>query len=142
MPVSTITVRHFTWVVFGAALACLGAACSLENREGPEVTCAELECGRINACQEGIIAQCVDGRNVRYHVCGTDTACEQGWQTPGQFRCSADLTDCEGCRPEREEGCGFFGQGGESPQGSSTGAMGGGGIGAGGTGGGGMGGGG
>ncbi|MBL8741084.1 MAG: hypothetical protein JNK04_08325, partial [Myxococcales bacterium] len=75
-----------------------------DNQEGPDVTCADLECGRINACAEGIIAQCVDGRSVVYHVCSTENICEAEWQIEGQYRCGEDTTDCEGCRPERN-GC-------------------------------------
>jgi hypothetical protein len=81
-----------------------GSGCSLDNQEGPIVTCAELECGRINACAEGIIAQCVDGSNVVYRVCSTEDICDAEWQIEGQYRCAEDATDCEGCRPERE-GC-------------------------------------
>ncbi len=94
-----------------AAAACLfaiaaSASCSLSNREGPDVTCADLECGRVNACEEGIIAQCVDGVTVRYHACSSAEVCEASWQEPGRFKCTYELTDCEGCRPERELGCG------------------------------------
>ncbi len=87
------------------------AACSLDNREGPNVTCAQLECGRINACKNGIIAQCVDGNTVRFHVCKTngDDVCNEDWQTFGQYRCSEYETECEGCRPERVDGCDAFG---------------------------------
>ena len=82
------------------------AACSLGNREGPNVTCADLQCGKINACQDSIIAQCVDGVTVKYHVCIPDKpdVCSADWQVPGQFKCDQFLTDCEGCRPERA-GC-------------------------------------
>ena len=85
-------------------------SCSLQNQEGPDVTCADLECGRINACQQGIIAQCVDGVNVRYHVCKSsgDDVCDEEWQTYGQYKCLEFATDCEGCRPERVEGCAYF----------------------------------
>lgn len=85
-----------------AALAALSfAACSGSNREGPLVTCEDLECGRINACEEGIIAGCVDGV-VRYHVCSTTNdpdICAGSWQTPGAFRCDQNALDCEGCNP-------------------------------------------
>jgi hypothetical protein len=80
-------------------------ACSLSNREGPDVTCADLECGRINACEQGIIAQCADGKTVRYHVCSEKKTCEATWQKPGEYRCDSAATDCEGCRPERTTGC-------------------------------------
>lgn len=113
----------------------VAASCSLDNREGPAVTCEELDCGRINACEQGIIAQCVDGRTVRYHVCATKEACEAEWQVEGQYRCASDLTDCEGCRPERA-GCGDVGLGGGGAGGGGSGGGGpGGGGGAGGAGG-------
>lgn len=92
------------------ALALLAAtalgltACSLLNQEGPEVTCAELLCGKINACRQGIIAQCSDGVNVKYHVCGSSDVCKETWQVEGAYKCTAEATDCEGCRPERN-GC-------------------------------------
>jgi hypothetical protein len=85
----------------------LGAlACSLQNREGPEVTCAALSCGKINACREGIIASCADGVTVKYHACskGDDDLCEQDWQVEGKFKCDEFAPECEGCRPLRE-GC-------------------------------------
>ncbi len=87
------------------------AACSLDNIEGPDVTCADLECGRINACREGIIAQCADGQTVRFHVCKStgEDICDEDWQVADQYRCLEFQTDCEGCRPERTDGCGAFG---------------------------------
>ena len=61
----------------GASVLVLGGGlapgCSLQNVEGPDVTCEDLECGRINACAEGIITQCLDGQTVRWHVCTSDT---------------------------------------------------------------------
>jgi hypothetical protein len=98
----------------------LAAGCSLQNLEGPEVSCADLECGRINACQDGIIAQCVDGKTVRYHVCKSDgdDVCSEEWQIDGEYRCLEYQTDCEGCRPERVEGCAFFAEGGGGSGGS------------------------
>lgn len=83
-------------------------ACSADNREGPDVTCEDLACGRINACQEGIIAQCADGIVVRHRVCTDDTVCEADWQEPGQYKCVENATDCEGCRPERVESCNWL----------------------------------
>jgi hypothetical protein len=98
-----------------AAPLWLAPGCSLQNRDGPVVTCADLECGRINACQDGIIAQCLDGETVRYVVCddGNDEICEEKWQTPDAYRCFEFATDCEGCRPERVDGCATFGAGGQ-----------------------------
>jgi hypothetical protein len=88
-----------------AAPIIVGGACSLQNQEGPNVTCADLECGRINACEQGIIAQCVDGKTVVWRVCGTDDVCAETWQVTGQYKCTFDATDCEGCRPTRTLGC-------------------------------------
>jgi hypothetical protein len=114
-------------------LAALAPACSGNNQEGPEVTCADLQCGRINACQEGIIAQCADGVNVRYHACSSDKElCGYDWQIPGQFRCESAATDCEGCRPDGPScaaaggggGGGGAAQGGGGP-GGAGGALGG-----------------
>lgn len=62
-------------------------ACSVLNREGPDVTCADLGDGTRNACAEGIIATCSAGE-VRWHVCDDKKACEQTWQIDGQYRCS------------------------------------------------------
>lgn len=87
----------------------VSAACSLQNQEGPDVTCADLECGRINQCADGIIAQCVDGVHVVFRVCGTDDVCAETWQVTGQYKCTQDTTDCEGCRPERVDGCAGLG---------------------------------
>ena len=85
----------------------LTATCSLSNKEGPDVTCADLQCGRVNACSEGIIASCSDGKTMKWHVC-TDTAkdiCGEDWQKPDQYKCDEFDIECEGCRPERTEGC-------------------------------------
>lgn len=119
----------------------LAAHCSLSNQEGPDVTCEQLECGRINACADGIIAQCADGKSVQFRVCSTDDVCTLDWQVTGQFRCAEEATDCEGCRPERE-GCedpellGGGGTGGSSSSGVGAGGSGSGAGGSGGTGGG------
>jgi hypothetical protein len=92
----------------GLVLLAAGAHCSLQNQEGPEVTCEDLQCGRINACSAGIIAQCADGKNVLYHVCfsSDDTVCEADWQVPGQYACDEYATECEGCNPNGA-GCVF-----------------------------------
>jgi hypothetical protein len=95
------------WALAGIVLGGTVGACSIDNIEGPDVGCADLQCGRYNACLNGIIAQCLDGKTVRYFVC-TDTGedvCDASWQTPGAFRCEEFQTDCEGCRPDRSEGC-------------------------------------
>lgn len=64
------------------------ASCSLFNREGPHVTCADLGGGAKNACKEGIIASCSDGATVTATVCDDSAMCENGWQTSGAYRCS------------------------------------------------------
>jgi hypothetical protein len=112
-----------------AAVVAAGA-CSLTNQEGPLVTCSMLECGRINACQEGIIAQCVDGETVKYRVCAVTDICAAEWQKPGQYRCEAEDTDCQGCRPERELGCDdpLFDEGGGGAGGAGGGSGGAGGA--------------
>lgn len=67
--------------------------CSMANREGPLVTCEDLEYGQVNACKEGIIARCEAGV-VAYEVCeddvGDDAArnlCDATWQVPGSYSC-------------------------------------------------------
>jgi len=63
------------------------AACSVLNREGPDVTCTDLDNGAKNACSDGIIATCAAGE-VRWQVCDARDACEQSWQVDGRFRCA------------------------------------------------------
>jgi hypothetical protein len=65
----------------------LVAACSLSNREGPDVSCKDLGSGTKNACAEGIIASC-ESSKVTYRVCDDNDACEATWQQEGAFRCS------------------------------------------------------
>jgi hypothetical protein len=97
------------------ALLALGAAvstCSLSNQEGPLVTCEDLECGRLNACKDGIIASCLDGKTVKYFVCypnGLDI-CEEEWQIEGQYRCEEKNPDCTSCSPQTI-GCPTLGSG-------------------------------
>lgn len=81
--------------------------CSNSNHEGPLVTCADLECGRLNACQDGIIASCLDGVNVKYYVCYDNALdiCDEDWQVPGQYRCEESMPDCTSCAPA-SPGCG------------------------------------
>ena len=90
----------------GLGLLVAVAHCSLQNQDGPDVSCQDLQCGRINACSEGIIAQCADGQTVLYHVCfsSDDSVCEADWQVPGQYRCDEYATECEGCEPN-SQGC-------------------------------------
>lgn len=119
-----LRLQHATAVVLSAGAICFGYACSLQNQDGPDVTCEDLECGRVNACVEGIIAQCVDGRHLKYHVCASTDICQAEWQKKGEYRCSFEHTDCEGCRPERA-GCGDLG-GGDQGGGGGGGGEGGG----------------
>ena len=90
--------------IFRAALTILPSvllvvACSAFNREGPIVTCAALDGGAINACKDGIIASCADGKKITYQVCtgdeGADT-CESKWQTKGAFTCEQPRANAEG----------------------------------------------
>jgi hypothetical protein len=82
--------RVGTVAVLAAALG--AASCSSLNREGPLVTCANLQGGTINACQGGIIASCRDGKTVTYEVCTDgdkpDQICSQTWQTEGAYQCT------------------------------------------------------
>lgn len=73
-----------------------GSGCSVLNRFGPEVTCADLGGGDVNACSDGIIATC-DGERVRYRVCEDDyeeisarDLCEAPWQIEGAYKCAPD----------------------------------------------------
>jgi hypothetical protein len=120
------------------ALLIAASTCSLGNHEGPDVTCESLQCGKINACRDGIIASCADGKTVKFHVC-LDTAqdiCDEDWQVSGQYKCDEFMAECEGCRPERtgcptESDAGVPDSGGGS--GGGNGGAGGNGGGAGGT---------
>lgn len=69
------------------AVLFLVAACSLINREGPDVSCADLQNGATNACADGIIATCTGG-SVTYKVCEQRSACSAPWQTSGRYRCT------------------------------------------------------
>jgi len=78
--------RCVPWLI---AVACVvSPSCfSRLNREGPQVTCAELQGGKINACKDGIIASCSDGARVTYEVCDDKDACEDAGQKQGRFVC-------------------------------------------------------
>jgi hypothetical protein len=111
-----------------AALVLLGVGslavtCSLQNQEGPDVTCQDLGCGVINACANGIIAHCADGRTVVFHVCapGDDGVCDEDWQIEGQYRCDEYDTLCEGCNPGGP-GCAVGGGGSAGAGGAAAGA--------------------
>lgn len=81
-------------------LVCLGlliVGCSMSNREGPDVTCGDLDSGATNACADGIIASCPDGVHVTYLVCTEDAGgeaaadlCDATFQDKGAYRCSED----------------------------------------------------
>jgi len=75
-----------TWCVSVVAVVAGLAGCSMLNREGPDVTCADLQNGVVNACEEGIIATCVAGE-VRFEVCSDKEACDGTWQEQGAYRC-------------------------------------------------------
>lgn len=72
-------------LVLGVAVP---SACSLLNREGPDVTCEQLGNGKGTACSHGIIASCVDGSLV-YTVCADSNVCSASWQAE-YYRCSED----------------------------------------------------
>lgn len=61
--------------------------CSLQNREGLDLSCEYLDHGASNACRDGIITSCEAGK-VRYRVCSDEDACSASWQQPNAFRCS------------------------------------------------------
>lgn len=77
---------HLLRLAIVAVLFLVIGACSLLNREGPDVSCTDLHYGAANACSDGIIATCVDGA-VRYKVCDDKSACEGSWQSAGAYRC-------------------------------------------------------
>lgn len=112
------------------ALCALVPTCSASNHEGPDVTCADLQCGRLNACKEGIIASCLDGKTVKFHVCFDNALdiCDEDWQVAGQFKCEETAPDCESCQPGGP-GCGGVatsgGDGGNGGGGSGAGGNGG-----------------
>jgi hypothetical protein len=95
------------------ALCAAVPTCSLSNKEGPAVTCADLQCGKLNDCHDGIIASCLDGKTMKYYVCyenGQDI-CDEEWQIRGQYRCEEHMPDCVSCSPTAA-GCGNSGSGG------------------------------
>ena len=61
-------------------------ACSVLNRDGPTSTCRDLGNGATTACQNGIIASCIDGQ-MSYQVCAEQNACNEPWQVSGSFVC-------------------------------------------------------
>lgn len=85
-----------------AALCVAAPTCSTGNHEGPDLTCQDLQCGRINACNDGIIASCLDGKTVKWHVCFDNARdiCDEDWQKPGQYKCDETQPDCESCSPQ------------------------------------------
>lgn len=92
-----------TWAPFAfVALSILTsiASCSSLNREGPLVTCSDLDGGTTNACKDGIIASCTNGSMVTYEVCTEGEApediCEQSWQMPGHYTCENESARSSG----------------------------------------------
>lgn len=92
-------------------------ACSVLNREGPNVTCSDLQSGAINACSEGIIATCGNGA-VHWTVCDDKAACEASWQTVDNYRC----TESSSYSPAQSPGTGgaAFGSGGAVASGGTA----------------------
>ena len=89
--VSAAVVLSLRWslvALLSVVLACLVASCSLLNREGPDVTCADLRNGALKACENGIVASCINGK-VEWEVCD------------GIEDCAATLTGAvvTGCPP-------------------------------------------
>lgn len=80
--------RYSAAYVGGLLFFLVAPSCSVLNRQGPDVTCAVLDDGAVNACEEGIIATCFDGA-VYYAACDDANACEASWQIPGAYRCSS-----------------------------------------------------
>lgn len=96
-------------------------ACSWQNREGPDVTCADLQDGAVNACEDGIIATCTNGA-VTWRVCEDDPdACDASFQEPGKFRCddTEPVPGSGGSGASNSSG----GHGGTSTGGGGTGGM-------------------
>lgn len=100
------------WIVITMFL--LVAACSLANREGRDLSCAALQNGAINACQDGIITSCVAGAVV-YKVCEDKDACSAPWQSPGRYGCTseeaADFKPSSGAEGSSTGGGGTAGSG-------------------------------
>lgn len=108
-----VAIQGRTWrlrIVSTFMAACAMASCSSLNREGPPVTCADLNGGAVNACQQGIIASCKDGKTVTYQVCtdGTnpDQVCGDTWQVKGRYQCTQSSTGNATCIPAASSLCG------------------------------------
>ena len=72
-----------------AGLFLAGCLYSSKNREGLELSCADLQNGSVNACQDGIITSCQLSAT-QYRVCDNEKTCSESWQTAGRFRCEQD----------------------------------------------------
>lgn len=96
--------------LFGIAGGLGAQGCSSLNRSGPETSCGDLGNGAINACKEGIIASCADGKTVSYEVCtggDGDETCEAEWQVPGAFACEKRSDSAPAsCLPPATSSCG------------------------------------
>lgn len=97
----------------------IALGCSLQNREGHDLSCEELENGSINACKDGIITSCEAGR-VQYRVCSDENVCSESWQQPDAYRCSVGET-----LPELSGSPGSGGTTGSNGSGGSGGTSGG-----------------
>lgn len=105
-----------------AALLITGCLYSKANREGLDLSCAELQDGAANACAQGIITSCEFGV-IQYRVCSDDTACEGTWQQQGRFRCDQmdappDLALTSGAGGATQDNLGSSGAGGSIANGS------------------------
>lgn len=69
----------------------IALGCSMQNREGLDLSCEELGNGLVNACRDGIITSCQDGA-VRYRVCSDEDVCSAAWQQADAYRCSQTET--------------------------------------------------
>ena len=78
--------REATAVTFATLLGVILPACS-PDRLAPGVTCGDLQGGKANACQDGIIASCQVGASVMYEICPDPNVCSEPWQKPGAYVC-------------------------------------------------------
>ncbi|MBI4700020.1 MAG: hypothetical protein HY744_02450 [Deltaproteobacteria bacterium] len=102
--------------LFALTAAFAAAGCSVFNREGPDVDCADLvddDGLRTSACEDGIIASCPDGKRVKYKICDSPSACEKSWQTAGLYRCEeypkTDDIECVEGYASSWRACGSYG---------------------------------
>ena len=100
------------------------SSCSSLNREGPFVTCSDLDGGTTNACRDGIIASCINGATVTYEVCiegeAPEDICEQSWQMPGHYRCENESARSSGSASASSGGTTSSSGGASSSSGGSS----------------------